>query len=300
MKKIEYDYTTLSDGKQIAVNATTGEVFETIMRPVIPGSQVISPEQQRANTEAKNRRESKHWRRATNAPLGQFCLVETSQDFPDLSPQTAARLVYLATFSDYTSGGVNKLLKNTKTKTPITRNDLSGIMGLSRQATDKFYNAVSPKYLIQSDDGTLSINGSIFLRGKLKRKQYDPYQKLYVDGIRKLYSMAKPSQHRYLGYVFKMLPHINLEYNVLCHNPFESNLDDVQLMTTDEFCEIIGYDISNWHRLDTIYKNLRFDVNNEQVRFCAFVTDGGIFVNPRVLYNGSNFSRVEVFGLFCK
>lgn len=72
--------------------------------------------------------------------------------------------------------------------------------------------------------------------------------------MRKLYIMVQPSQHKHLGYLFKMLPYVNLEYNVLCHNPLESNLDDIQLMTVSEFCGAIGYDISNWHRLNKIYK----------------------------------------------
>lgn len=306
MKKYEYDYITGADGKQIAVKATTGECHDTITLTVPLGTQLITPEQQRENAESKNRREAEHWRRATNASLGQFCLVETSQDFPDLSPQTAARLVFINTYSDYTSGGLNKLFKNPKTKIPVMRRDLPDILRLSRKAADEFFNETSPKYLIKSDDDALSVNGSIFLRGRLKRKQYNPYQKIYIDGVRKLYSMVQPSQHKHLGYLFKMLPYVNLEYNVLCHNPLESNLDDIQLMTVSEFCGAIGYDISNWHRLNKIYKNLRFDVDGKQVRFCAFVTDGGntsdmrIFVNPRVLYNGSDFNKVEVLGAFCR
>ena len=52
--------------------------------------------------------------------------------------------------------------------------------------------------------------------------------------------------------------------------------------------------------------SLVFDVDGEQRHFVAFVTnkaspnaeDRLIVINPRVLYGGHNFERVEAFALF--
>ena len=103
-----------------------------------------------------------------------------------------------------------------------------------------------------------------------------------------------------------MLPFINIEYNMLCKNPLEENLDDVEVLTVKEFCEIIGYDYSQISRLANIYKQITFDVKGRQERFCSFVTDGldlangQIFVNPRILYSGTDYVKVQVLGKFCQ
>ncbi|MGN0394923.1 MAG: hypothetical protein ACI4EF_06135 [Coprococcus sp.] len=108
-----------------------------------------------------------------------------------------------------------------------------------------------------------------------------------------------------LGYIFKMLPYINLEYNVLCKNPLEQNLENIEFMSLAEFCHAIDYDISQLSRLLKIYKSLTFEVKTKQERFCAFVYDGldrgsaRIFINPHILYNGSSYSQVKVLGKFC-
>ena len=103
-----------------------------------------------------------------------------------------------------------------------------------------------------------------------------------------------------------MLPFINLEYNVLCKNPIEKDLDKIELLSLAEFCNIISYNISQLNRLLNIYKNIKFNVNGKQENFCAFTYDGldrrksRIFVNPHILYNGTNYSQVKVLGAFCK
>ena len=167
-----------------------------------------------------------------------------------------------------------------------------------------FLDEVNPYYLSEIEDGTLTTNPDIFKRGKLQG-QSEFYRRLYNKGIRTLYEKAyKKSIH--LGYLFKMLPFINIEYNMLCKNPLEENLDDVEVLTVKEFCEIIGYDYSQISRLANIYKQITFDVKGKQERFCSFVTDGldlangQIFVNPRILYSGTDYVKVQVLGKFCQ
>ena len=103
-----------------------------------------------------------------------------------------------------------------------------------------------------------------------------------------------------------MLPYINIEFNLLCYNPLETELEKVQLMSLADFCAEIDYNVSNLNRLMQIYRKLRFEVNGIQERFCSFSYDGidrtqsTIAVNPHVLYNGSDYRKVEVLGAFCR
>lgn len=301
-----YTFTTNDIGKTIAINNRTGEVHETT-RPILPvGTRFILPEELEAIRERKKRQAGSQERRDTSRKLGDFYFVKGEQEFPDLSPQTLARLVYLETYigyADKTDKKRNKLMKTQKTQ--MRREDLPEVLGLSDTAVYEFVREVSPAYIMEDDAGFLYSNAEIFVRGALKRREYTSYQKFYRDGIQKIYRSVEKSQHRYLGYMFQMLPYINVEFNILCHNPDETDLDKIHPLTIGEFCNEIGFDVSHLNRLKNTYSKLRFDVDGKQVRFCAFVTDGGerkdmrIFINPRVLYAGTNYDKVEILGAFC-
>ena len=107
--------------------------------------------------------------------------------------------------------------------------------------------------------------------------------------------------------MFQLIPFINREWNVVCENPFEADLDNVQLVTMKDFCAYIGYkDTSSISKLKKIYDALEFDVNGKKQRFCALTYTGldsgtaRICINPEVFYVGSNKGRVDVLKLFFK
>lgn len=163
---------------------------------------------------------------------------------------------------------------------------------------------VSPKYIQNTDTGLIVTEGSVFTRGKIDRSQ--PYYKMYVDGIRKVYRNVGKNQHRYLGYVFQVIPYINTEYNVLCFNPRETNFDLVEPMTVDDFCDAIGFDKAHRCVLLKIYRQVTFRVGDHEEYFLRIVGDGvdtgksTMFINPNILYSGSHLKEVKILGKFCK
>ena len=123
--------------------------------------------------------------------------------------------------------------------------------------------------------------------------------------MRKLYHAVSGKYHKQLGHLFKLLSFINREWNVLCDNPFETELEKVELISMADFCALTGYgDISNASRIKKAYNAVKFDVDGKKQRFCTFVYDGiddrtaKICVNPEIFYVGSNQSRVDVLTLF--
>ena len=283
------------------VNERTGEAEEAVIVALLPGSRILTREQQEAIERKKKNAERRYWRRQQNDELAGrkgFYFIPNNTDFEGLSPSNVTRLIFLNTFLDYETG---LLLESGKA---IKRKDLQRLLKLSRPTVNDFWDEVSPYYLSQTADGALTTNAEIFKRGKLKR-QSELYRKFYNKGIRTLYEMAyKKCTH--LGYLFMLLPFVNIQYNVLCDNPLEDELDKVDFLTVKEFCERIGYSYNQITRLASIYRNVTFDVNGKQERFCSFVTDGvdlasgRIFINPHILYSGTDYLRVEILGEFCK
>ena len=228
------------------------------------------------------------------------------QDFDDISPESLTRLIFLNTFANYND---NKLMISERA--PMHKKDLAKILGISPATVFRFWHEVSPKYLQENPSGLILTDRAIFYKGDLKNADHNSlYRRLYIRSVRTLYRSISDTKYvKHLGYIFRLLPLINLEYNILCYNPAETNIEDIQPITLSEFCSLIHYNSENVDKLLNIYRRIRFEVPgkpNKTERFISFVSDGisrgksCIIVNPRILFNGSDYSKVEALGLFYK
>lgn len=155
----------------------------------------------------------------------------------------------------------------------------------------------------------ISEKANIF-RGKIPKQdkpEVTHYQKAYINAVRKLYNATSIRKHKQLGYVFKLLPHINLEYNIFCKDPFIKEIDDIMPLSVVDLCCLIGYNVNQSARLLKELQALTFEHNHRQEFLVSYVDNGNntpqskiIFVNPHIMYNGSNFQKVEVLGAFCR
>lgn len=269
------------------------------------GTRVFTPEQQEAYKKRKAIEAQKSIRRTMMDELGYFYFVLCENQFESLSPETVTRLILVCSYLNY-----DGCLMMTQ-RTPMKVKDLQSVLGLSKSTVHRFWDEVNPAFLAEDESSkNIKLNTDIIFRGKIgKNQKGNIYQKFYVDAIRKLYKNTSKNNHKHLGHVFKLLPFINIEYNIICFNQNEQELDKVVPMTLKEFCECIDYDVQNVSRLLAVYKKLRFEVTAQSgvhyERFCVFVNDGTdrlnsrIFVNPRILYVGSDYTRVEILGAFC-
>lgn len=307
-RKWEYDFAGYDEtGIFYKVNRGTGEIMDIgTMKPVFNGDRVITAEQQAAWNTYKQREEEKAKHRDLSKKNGSHFFVPRMQNFPDLKPQTATRLIYLLTFATYTEKK-NQLMKTQKKA--MRREDLPKLLGLSKDSVDDFMDEVCPSYLTEDENKFLFATETAYLRGKLKNGS--SYHRLYDTWVRSLYIRTPKTKHKHLGHLFKMLPYINIEYNTLCYNPTEKDLNKIEYLRLAEFCDIIDFDKSHLYRLLSIYKQLRFEVYDESgaahtERFVSMTFDGldrsnaKVFVNPRILYSGAHPKQVEILGSFSK
>lgn len=301
-----YDYVMEEcTGKILAVQRTTGAVLDTVATIVPVGSITYTPEQQE---EYKRRKELERQleeakmlrglQRGCNDPLGYFYFVKKQAPLSNISPESLTRLVYLNTYMNYE----NKLMFSERT--PIKSADLPALLGVSSSTVSRFLKEVCPIYLAEQEDGLMFANNDIFKRGRLSQRT-EAHQKFYIEGIRRLYTTSARRNDRQLGYLFKLLPYINIEYNLICRNPLETDINKIELISVADFCEMVGYDVAHVNKLLKIYNSILFDVDGHLERFCAIAYDGihkagaKIIINPHILYSGSDYSKVEVLGVFC-
>lgn len=176
-------------------------------------------------------------------------------------------------------------------------------MNMPKPTADRFWSDIKDKYFRRDNDGFLHTVGQAFIKGKLDVSSSSEYQRLYIAVLRELYEKIPVTQHKRLGYVLKMLPYLNFEFNILCHNPMENAQDKILPMTVSEFCEIVGYDKTHASDFAKEYGKFTFTVKERKEVFCKFVFDGSdtttahIYINPRLVYKGSDFHKVDAIGI---
>lgn len=298
-------YTFYEDNGELkAVDTETGEILDTTVVTLPVGSIAYTPQQQRHYKERKAKEQLiEIWRTEGE----KFVFANTQNDLQQLKPETVGRLIFLSTFLSYD----DNVLYQTQ-KTPLSIKTLMQVLKLSKATFSRFCKEVMGKYLFickdkKSKEERIILNKQAFIRGSLlKYKFCESWQKLFIFPIRELYEILPTVKHRYLGYIFKMIPYINIEYNILCLNPYETDLEKIEPISFDDFCIFNGYTINQRKRLLSIYSNIVFEIREHKEHFCMFVTSLNekdsekIFVNPNIIYRGTQKEKVEILGGFCK
>lgn len=291
-----YDEYLLDDGSITYHDVDSGEDVGGELREVPVGSLVLTPKQLAAQQAYKERGQKMA---AQKKELGEYVYTHSSEGaFGDLSADTMARAAFLST---YVSFGTDELWRTRYKR--LFRKELPSIMRLSKPTADRFWRDVKDKYFRMDNDKALHTVGQSFIKGKLNAPSSSEYQKLYIATLRELYEKIPITQHKRLGYAIKMLSYLNFEFNILCHNPMETVRDEIIPMTVSEFCEIVGHDKTHAADLAKEYGRLTFTVKERKEVFCKFVFNGSdttaahIYINPRLVYKGSDFHKVDAIGI---
>ena len=211
-----------------------------------------------------------------------------------IQPDELTKLIYISTYMGYN----NRLMVSEDES--MTKKQMREILRVSEDTFHKFYISLTNAGILSEDvDKCLYLNTSIFKRGTIKDvKDIDCNRtRLYIKSIRSLYMQAKISEHKLLSYLFQAIPFVNVNYNILCFNPLENDLQKVKPMIMKDFCIIIGYSQDNDRRLKTKLKGLRL----QQLPVFSFVDNAdGLFcyINPNVYYAGNKWEEVKVLGRF--
>lgn len=217
--------------------------------------------------------------------------------FPNMKLGHLTRLLYLSTFITY-----DGILK-TCDKVYMTKTNMNNVLKLSTKQFYEFYNEMIDNNIIIEDKNKdcLFINTDFFFKGNINGKsRYNNLIRLNHETIRKLYRNTPVSKHKSLAYVFKLIPYINKEYNVLCENPLEEDIDRLILLNkTSDIARICNYSESKSKRLYDEISKITLD-NHPVIKIYQDVIskDIRIFANPKCYYAGSDYGKVRVLGAF--
>ena len=192
-------------------------------------------------------------------------------------------------------------------RSPLRKNDLQDVLGVSKSTVNRFVDEVTPQYIQVTDSGLL-VNKDVFMRGKIHNPQHEQLMKFYCAGVQTLYKAVETNMHARLGNLFKLLPFVNIEWNLLCRPEYvmEKDLNKIELLSMADFCGLIGFDVAHLNDLVSSYKEIVFDVDGRKELFCAMTYDGvhadtaKICINPHILYSGTCPDNVKGFSALCR
>lgn len=227
-----------------------------------------------------------------------FLYNRTDDIFPNLKQSNITRIMFIATYLNYDG----YLSYDNKRANIITKKNMNDLLKLSTKEFYRFYNEMIEQKIFIEKDNKIYLNKKIFTKGETKKLSTD-YTRICANGVRALYEQVKPKQHKILAYIFKLLPYINYQYNIVCKNPFENEQDLVKPYTFQDICDFFGIERRN----STKFRNdlLRFTVGEDtMIRFMMLLdrktnkTVLHTFINPHIYYSGKDYKAVEILGGF--
>lgn len=243
---------------------------------------------------------AKYLSRKQSSELGSFVwLLYNVNSALDIGLKSAdlSRIIYLSTFMNY-----ENYLTYDDGKTKIKYSDIGKVLKVGRRTTERFLSSAMESGVLVRESGSsgVKLSSNVFAKGSLNNIVVDKdAMRLYIRGVREIYSKAKLRDHKVLSYVFQAIPYINLDYNIVCRNPHEKTLNNIDSLTLTEYCYLIGYDVSHASRLRSVLRSITVD-NEGVFGFVDTVGNDTIIINPRVFYAGRQYERVMECGKFFK
>ena len=297
----------MNDDK-VHLYSSDGRYYGEFENPVITEQDTIS-KKKKYYENINNSDNQKKMLRTNNKELGDFVWsnYRISDEYINIAkPSSLTRLVFLSTFLSYDGA-----LKYNNSK-PLTSASILKELKLSTREYSRFMNEMKALKIMYEEDGLWKINPNIFYKGKIPQ---DPVglsderiycMRLYCKAVREIYRQSAPRYHKTLSYVFQIIPYVNRNYNIVCWNPLETDIEKIECMSLGDFCDLIGYDRSNAKRLMKTLFDPMFELDNGRVTSIinmvvvkfGEVDTYRIYINPRVYYAGDDWKQVEALGGF--
>lgn len=184
--------------------------------------------------------------------LGGFYMLYYNERLFDglISDTHIARVIYLATFIEYDT---NKLVfyENGKINKPFTERDVKEILGIKKvQTYNEFKKEVLDSGIMTITDSGIYMSKTYFNKGKDDKSNKFYFMKMYIDTIRQLYEQTNTRQHKTLGHLFKLIPFIDYEYNILTNSPNTNDRIKERLMTKKDIAKLLDMDLKTYERVE--------------------------------------------------
>lgn len=287
-------------GDIVRVVDTDGNVLENYILKSGEELAVVNKRKELSDRQVEFLRQNEDLKKL-NSELGGFvtmCYVKNELLFNELNLVQAniSRLIYLSTYLEYNDkeDGLLVYVSRNNKKLPMNRKSMRSKLRLSENAFKRFLYDVKEYNLIFEVDNKLYLNPEYFTRGTCNYNSKE-YTRLYIEPIRSLFENSTVTSHKQLANIFRLIPMMHYDLNVICYNPNETNTKKIKDISLIDICRMLGIDETNRSKFKR--EMLKFYVTLEGEKFYLFkhvVVEGledkkdYFVINPYVIYKGNN------------
>lgn len=268
-----------TDEDSVLINEATGEAIH-----VPKGTKYETPDDlARKKYAMEKRKEYEEAHRLANELKNKTCgeffwsLYDVGAAYhPEMSDGMLVKVIYLLTFLDYKRNILVSRQSASDKYRPMTKDDVRNVIRLHRCKFPKFWDdLMSTGIIYENESGELEVDES-FRRGHIDKRELKDIAriKLFTYAIRYMYENTDVRTHRYLAYLYRLIPYINLKYNVLCLNPLEVDKHRIKLLTARDLCELVGVEgrKDNEDRLiNTLFKLMFISRDNRKLSVITLI-----------------------------
>ncbi|MCM3730112.1 hypothetical protein M3196_00320 [Fictibacillus nanhaiensis] len=254
------------------VNKETGE----IIRELKDGDKIISKKQSEAY-KSKAEPDNRHF------AFGKMKrMKEISQKLD------AKKCGYIMRLIPYMQCGTGYLIKE-EGSVMKTKTDLAKGLGVSKVSSrNNIIDALMDASALELDEIGYKINPDVHISGTITGNELI---KLFKTTLDKLANDLKPAE---LGYLYKVLPYVHYQTNLICIDPFESDPANFKFLNQKEVAEVIGIDVDNARKfLNKCHKKrILFEGSTSDRREKQY------YVNPYIFYRKKGYPDDTLKSMF--
>jgi hypothetical protein len=170
-----------------------------------------------------------------------------------------------------------------------TKTDLGNGLGVKKVSSrNGIIEALIGASVIEMDDKGYKMNPEVHINGSVKGNELI---KLFKNTLQRLSKDLKPAE---LGYLYKLLPYVHYETNLICIDPFEDDPSKFKFLNQKEVARVIGIDVDNarkflnkCHKKRILFEGSTVDRREKQY-----------YINPYVFYRKKGYPDDTLKSMF--
>ena len=274
------------------INYETGEVVADYNISESDGLRVVSNKTSKAHVKRKDTKDLLvkygdyiHLRYIYQTPIFQELVKEVGHTKANTHIIRLIKLASLLTWN-------NTLYDSNRNR--VKKSSLGKIWGITNRAEIKGTYDILTKYnYIYMEGDYIMINKDVISKGTIEADKDNTYTRIFIATIQELYDNSDKKKQKQIAHLFKILPYIHFEYNILCWNPTELDTEKIELMTWKDLASICGVSPNNVKKLK---QDLSLKINNQYVigefKHSPTAKLPKIVVNPALYYAGSDIDKL--------
>ncbi|MFE4435854.1 hypothetical protein [Peribacillus butanolivorans] len=130
----------------------------------------------------------------------------------------------------------------------VTKTGIQQTLCVSKDINKRFTKALEENEILEKIDGKYRINPAYHFGGMAKERKVI---KLFTTTLKLLAEVIKPAE---LGFLYKLLPYVHFDTNMICTNPHEGQPELIQYLNEKAISELLNKD---YKEVKTLLRKLR-------------------------------------------